>query len=144
MYSALEGVAFEPQHAYDIELREYENGYINRDWIVNVANQGSVATCFMGDTVILILGYIEEWPGVIRVFVIPSVYVPQFAKSVVRFVKNSLARLASDFGYHRMFTESLANEQTDKWMRVLGFECEGTLKKYSANKEDYKMWARVS
>lgn len=139
----IEKVPFIPEHAFAIELRAHEATYIDRDFLVAIGETGICCTCLIDGAILAIVGFFEKWPGVIQVFVIPSIHVPRAPKSFVKYVKAALDRLATDFNYHRLQTESKADEQTDKWMRVLGFECEGVLKSYSSAKEDYKMWARI-
>ena len=135
---------FDIKDAFNINLREQEARSLNRHWLVQMSKLGGTMTILADGIIIAILGYFEKWPGVIQVYVVPSIYVRQHPKHFLKTVKLYLDRLANDFGYHRMQTESLSDDSTDKWMHILGFTCEGLLSQFSSTKEDYKMWARVS
>lgn len=103
----------------------------------------TMAETIMHDGRILgIVAAIEMWQGVYDVAVFPSVHVPNYALTFVRAVKEVLKDPRLDAA-HRLQTCSLADDQTNKWMTILGFEYEGKLRKYTKNKDSYRMWAIV-
>jgi hypothetical protein len=136
-------VKFEDDHARGIVLRDYESRIFNRDWLINVNTYGKILTYMWGDDILAIGGFFEKWKGVARVFVVPSIHTSKCPKSFVQTAREAIDTLYNDLSYHRLETESKADEQTDKWMKFLGFECEGTLRKWSAIKDDWRLWSRV-
>jgi hypothetical protein len=145
MISNLTHRRYEEHDAYDIHLRQHESGLINRKWFTTMLqNENSgLWTFFLGEKIIAIIGFWERWPGVAQVLVVPSIYATECPHQFVRAVKRHIVNMNKVLNYHRLQTESWANDNTDKWMRLIGFTCEGTLKSFSANKDDYRMWAIV-
>lgn len=86
-------------------------------------------------------GYIQLLPGVAEVWLFPSIYFRDHSVTVVREIDGYLAALAETFHWHRIQTVTQNIEQHRKWMKVLGFDEEGVLKKYH-RKQDYIMSAR--
>lgn len=127
-----------------MDLRHQEES-VGRDYVISVANDSVCKTLFCGSNPIAILGFYGMWNGVINVFVIPSRHVQRYAKTFLRVVRSELEALWDDpfLKLHRMETKSLANDETDRWMAWLGFQCEGTMVAYSADRKPYRIWARV-
>lgn len=101
------------------------------------------ATIVRGSTIIAIMGFYELWPGTIEVWVLPSIHIPEYAKSYLRHVKRYINNIKKTFKPHRMQTMAINDELHDKWMGFLGFKKEGIIEKYSADKVDYAMWALI-
>lgn len=136
-------VAFEPWHMDHIQMRQHEVTHLDKVTISAVATMSRAVTMFMDELIVTIIGMMEIAPGVAEVFLVPSIYLPKFRFSVLRELKLFLAMVDVEFGLHRIQTCSLANEQTDRWMEYLGFECEGTLRQFTFDKLDYRMWSRL-
>lgn len=108
-----------------------------------IIDNSTCHTVFAPDgKIIAIMGFHELWAGVIEVFVIPSVHLPKYGKTIVRLAKTHLSNLFKVLDIHRIQSASRATPQIDKWMQVLGFTCEGTMVGYSPGGTDYRMWAR--
>ncbi len=128
----------------NIELREHEceievRRMAARDWTP------AASTLVHDGNIVAIIGYYVLWDGVIEVFVIPSRHLHTCAFQYVRYMKRMVDRLATDdCTLHRIQTRSLADDCTDKWMKLLGFEKEGVLKRFTSNQKDYNMWARLT
>jgi hypothetical protein len=58
-------------------------------------------------------------------------------------IKEFIYKLRERLDIKRIETLSLDCEELNKWHKFLGFECEGTKRKFLKNK-DYKMWAIVA
>lgn len=128
----------------DIELRDHEAQLVNFGKLCEAVKFGHFNTLLSEDKrIVAIVGYIEPMKGVLDVMVIPSIHVPEFALSFIRYVKTALNVIAHMVPAHRMQTFSKADPQTDKWMKILGFECEGTMRQFTSDKQDYRIWARL-
>lgn len=99
---------------------------------MTLIEDGRVLCCF---------GYITLIPGVAEVWLFPSVYVRDHSVSFVREVKGYIESTAQVMKWHRVQTLTQNINQHRKWMDVLGFEEEGTMKKYHEQK-DFIMSAR--
>lgn len=139
----LERIPFKPEHAYQIELREREALLLDRLWLANAGAYAKIITYMWNGKILAIGGYYEKWKGVAKVFAVPGKCIEECPKSYVKAAKEAIEVIYNDFVYHRLETESLADAQTDKWMTILGFHAEGTLEKFSSNKLDFRMWARI-
>lgn len=99
----------------------------------SLVKEGRIITC---------LGGFQLWDGVWEVWQIPSVYVMKYKKEYCQTIRGLLDSAADRIKIWRMQTVSPADELHDRWMKFIGFECEGTFKEYSRFKVDYRMWAR--
>lgn len=136
-------VPCEKAHLDLIDLRTRESEDITREILENVVESSVAVSVITEGRVVAILGYFEQWAGVYEVFLVPSTYLKTYAKSVLPLIKMYLDRLFKEHGAHRLQSSAHDDLQTDVFMEYIGFECEGVLRKYSANKQDYKMWARL-
>lgn len=139
-------VKFEPEHLVALELREHERNHIDKaDMMVYITSMGAQTVTLLDDhgVVIGITGYWVVWENVLHVYVLPSIHVPKYPISFVRTIKRWLDMLFKGYRPHRMQTWSLDDKQTNKWMEILGFHCEGVLQKFTYDKIDYRMWARI-
>jgi len=100
----------------------------------SMVEDGKIITC---------MGLLPMWDGVYEVWQIPSIYVEDYIKSYCKNVLGLLDSAAEKLDIWRMQTKSPADDLHDRWMKFIGFECEGTLKKYSRFGKDYRMWRRI-
>jgi len=100
-------------------------------------------TTFIGDELFYIGAWYEEADGVCRVFVIPSANSLKRPKTLLKTVREWIAKIEQAGWAHRIQTLSLPIDRIDRWMEALGFLYEGTLRQYSKTGQDYKLWSRV-
>lgn len=139
-------VLFNYEHLNLLELQPEYLPVLNMDGVRFVLKQLPLkyadALTLMDDGQILAcFGYVQVLPGVAEVWLLPSVYVNGNAIALVREVDGYLKSTAEIMGWHRIQTVTQDIDQHRKWMKVLGFEEEGVLKKYYQQK-DYIMSAR--
>ena len=67
-----------------------------------------------------------------------SQYSIGFAKCIKRALNSGIFET-----YHRIQIQAMDDDLHNRWLKFLGFELEGVFKKYDAQGNDYKMWARV-
>lgn len=138
----MKNVPFQPAHLDLLVLREHEERCVEVRQFLQTITVGTVTLVDDG-RVIAIMGMYLLWTGVLEVFVLPSVYVGLRPVGYCLFVRKILDRLIkADPTLHRVQTRSLDDEQTNRWMEMLGFTCEGNMEAYTSNKDNYKMWAR--
>lgn len=137
---------FEPAHLLGMQLREHEAERLDLEKLVAVAFAGQAQTIYVNGEAVCIIGYYHIFPSVIELFVVPTVRMPAYALTVIRELKMFLDMLKTDpfLKVHRIQTASIADAQTDKWMRLFGFQCEGTLRQFTEDRLDYRMWSIIS
>lgn len=128
----------------DVRLREQQTILANprvMSMLEHYSGKMDAETLIYDGRIIASMGFIEVVDGVVEVWLIPSIYVKKIPKLFLKTVKSRLEVLAATLGFHRMQTLGLPDEFHEKWMKWLGFECEGCMKNYH-DKKDYLMWAR--
>lgn len=138
-------VPFRPAHADLMEIREFEREILAQraETLVAIAEQGYCGTMMYDGRALGIIGAVKMWKGVFEIFIIPTVYVEKYPLAFVRTVKGLLDSFQESHDVVRFQTESLADELHDRWMKYIGFKCEGTLEKFSSTGLDCRMWARI-
>jgi hypothetical protein len=99
---------------------------------VTLTCDGKILCCF---------GFITRVPGVVEVWLFPSIYVRDHSIVFVREINGYIESTAQVLNWHRVQTLTPDNLLHRKWMRILGFVEEGTMRKYH-EKKDYIMSAR--
>jgi len=139
-------IPFNREHLTLLDAREHERekvipfimpGFLDlaerSPYTYSMVKDGRVVTC---------MGCFQLWNGVWEIWQIPSIYVPQYAKDYCVTIRGILDTAARRINIWRMQTVSPADELHDRWMKFIGFECEGTFKEYSRFKQDFRMWVR--
>ncbi len=144
----VEIVKFHPKHLEISDVREQEiNGILklpdSYERIKILSEIGESITIIYDGRIITCCGFIEVWSGVCEVWQIPSVYITDKPILFARIIKRYLDRLVETFKWHRMQTTSLNDELHRRWMKWLGFEREGLLRRYSYDKQDYVQWGKL-
>jgi hypothetical protein len=134
-------IPFQPIHLKLLELRQTEHDDIGTELLEAIVSMSSCWTFIVDDRIVLIYGFYILFDGVINVFIVPSVYLKNYPKTIVKRAREVL----NDFPecIHRIQSVSPATPEADRWMLALGFVCEGTMVRYSSKGEDYRMWARI-
>jgi hypothetical protein len=139
-------IPFHREHMNLLDARAYEKEKLIpflTPQFFDMAESSPLSYSLVADgRVITCIGCFPLWDGVWEVWQIPSVWVPKYAKEYCRTIKGLLDTISERVHVWRIQTCSPADELHDRWMRFIGFECEGTLKEYSRFKIDYRMWAR--
>jgi len=135
---------FIPQDWQEIDLRQWERENINVESVYAVSSYGQLFTVRQDGRILALMGFWQKWDGVWEVYVYPSIHTPKYPVFYVKRVRNLLRTIARSHNMRRQQTISLADESTDRWMKALGFECEGTLKEFTPKREDCRMWARFN
>lgn len=135
-----------------IELREQEEKNLQGAPLLSLSlqaylQQGTLGAFVDGDTVVALAGYYEPWPGLWEVFIYPSKHVPEYGMMFARYVRKVLHGLIKNRNkhvpVHRVQTEALDDRLHNRWMKFMGFTCDGLMRKYSPTQQDYKLWSIV-
>ena len=137
---------FEPGHLDIIELPDDgdKQSILNSKESIASINKfnGGCITCMIDGRILYIAAYYPLHRGVYEVFVLSSIYVSKYPKTFHREIVSWLEHLRNEEpDVHRFQTHSIADDKHDRWMERLGFVCEGTLKQYTSEKEDRRLWA---
>lgn len=141
-------VLFKPEHIDLAQIRSHEkNGILNipdlKARLTALERIGDAVTLIYDGRIVGFTGFLEMWPGVCEIWLVPTVHIQTAALPVARMLRGYVASLAETFKFHRMQTYAPDDELHNRWMKFLGFHSEGTLEKYSQAKQDYQMWARI-
>lgn len=137
-------VPFQPEHLIYLDMREHERETLDVQsllvqMILPTSHCGSIIS---NGEVVAVMGIVLLWDGVFQVFVVPGKQVKNFGITYVRTIRRLLDAIQETHKPHRMQTWSKADTQTDRWMKLLGFTCEGDMRYFTVSKDDYRMWAR--
>jgi hypothetical protein len=94
---------------------------------------------FEKNEILCIIGYYEYWCNNYNAFLIIS---DKFDKSDAKELKEFIHGKCKELNAQRLETRSQDIEVLNRWHEFLGFEEEGTLRKFMKNK-DYKMWGML-
>lgn len=131
-------------------IREYRNGDIDKLNANTYSQLGSYKDVVDGDIVqkltledngkvIAIIGMFNYWENNwIGFFLIDKDIKPRNIKEL----KRTLYKLIEEKKPARLETNSMDCPTINKWMKFMGFECEGTRRKFMYDK-DYKMWSII-
>ena len=137
---------FEPAHMDVIEMRDVERDFPGKDYLTRIMTvAGPMGWTFVHDGRILgMSGLIAQHPGVVNGYIIPSIYAARYMFHFHRAITRQLDAWERGGLYHRVQTISRDDPQTNRWMEILGFTCEGLLLQFSTAKETYRHWARFN
>lgn len=140
-------IPFKVEHVEVMDVREYELQTTfqlpNIQTGLKIFEQSKTAgTIFYDGRVIAIMGLQELWPGVCELWVLPSKYLREYAIPFSRSIKKAI-NSGILCAYHRVQIQALDDDLHNRWLKFLGFEKEGTLRKYDKFGNNYNMWSRV-
>ena len=149
MQKKFETVPFNVNHLHLMDVRQEEVESIMNlvdveDRFQALANISIDCKTFMYDgRIIFCAGYFEQWPGVIECWMMPSIYVKSVSLGFCRILRGYVNDIIKEFGCHRFQTNSPDDDFHARWMKFLGLEKEGVMKKYTHNQKDYCVYART-
>ena len=140
---------FQLHHIKEIELRDNEKaGLASLPNFLDICRAyemaGNAWTLFSPEGIVCIAGVFPTWPGVGTAWSFTSELVKKYPLSYFKATKKMMEAIADDMGLHRIQTVTRAEDETaSRWACHLGFELEGTMKRYSPDGKDCLMFARV-
>jgi hypothetical protein len=142
-------VEFHPKHFEIMDLRPEEKNAIFSlpdayERFERVAAASVQAATFIHDGRILFCaGFSILWSGVADFWMVPSIYAKAYPLTFYRIAKRYLKVLPETFKLHRMQTTSYDDPFHEKWMNKLGFQKEGTLRKYRPDQSNMCFYGRI-
>lgn len=82
-------------------------------------------------------------PGVGEVWQFPTIHVPKHMVSYSKVFRHYLREILEKGNFRRLQTSCPVDDLHDRWMRFLGFECEGVMRRYGFDGTDRAIWARL-
>jgi hypothetical protein len=136
-------VPFKVEHLDVMDLREHEQSLLSAPGRAELLEKNSIAFTAVIDGRVVLCGGVTPFLGTnADIWIVPSVYVHHYAKTVLSGVRRHLAKLADELAISRMETACLNDELHTRWMTHLGFEPEGIKKGYYMG-HDYMMWGKL-
>lgn len=128
-----------------IDLINTKIAYPSIDWLkancYTSFELGEEAKTYVADGRILFacgMKYINE--GVGSCWVVPSIYVDNYAKSFFKEMKECLDIYSKKMGLHRI--QTCIDEKSVKWIEMLGFKRESVLEKINIDKTDQYLYVK--
>lgn len=139
-------VLFHVEHLNIMDIRPLElETTLRIEGIRNVLSQmkgdSNAITLIHDGRILACMGFFDVGPGVVAVWLIPSIHVEKATIPFVREVNRYLEVTAKVLGWHRAQTLTRIDSFHRRWMKALKFSEESVLKQY-INKEDYILSVR--
>ena len=142
-------IVYKSDHFDLLEIRERElrsigiikNGKERMDLL---SQTGSCFTMIFNGKILGVVGWLEFWPGMCELFVLPTIYLPEAGVVFAKAMKKRLHSFEKIKKFQRIQVRSVKDKLHIRWLSWLGFNIEGTLKNYGVDGEDFLMWARYT
>lgn len=123
-------------------LRERLDGA--RAYWPRVIESGTAFSAFAEGRLLGCAGWVQAWPGVAEVWVWETPAIHDYPVAAHKLIQRAVRHLLNGRGYWRISCEVRAgNERGERWVRALGFEREGLLRKRAPDGADTLLYARV-
>ena len=141
-------IVFKKEHIELMDIREHEWKLISSNTRILAAmeyieNQQCAVTIVHKGVVLAVAGYIEISQGVFEVWVIPSQYLSDNSMAFARLMCYYKNEILSKFDWHRLQIIALDDNLHNRWVKFLGFELEGKLRQWNADKQNFNIWSIV-
>ena|ERR1700678_4813659 len=141
----LQEIPFAKWHLLHVELQPHEKANLPLEAFGNLATSPSAAVwsyLYKGH-VYGFYGYQWMRPGVLEIFIVPSIYVLEYPRQLYEIAKHHFEVAKRLPNLHRMQTFSWDHPVRNRFMERFGFTCEGVCRQYTSDKQDYRMWSFI-
>lgn len=135
-------VKFKKEHLEVMDIREHERVVLSQTNYADILEQDIAVTGIVEGKIVCCGGVGVMHGGNANIWLIPSIYLQDHAKTVVKGLREWLFGIREDFQLQRMQTICLDDELHDRWMKYLGFKRESVMKNYY-NGESRVMYGRT-
>lgn len=126
-----------------MDIREHERALLSMGEYVQELHRKSIAVTGIVDGRIICCGGIVPYAnGNSDIWLIPSIHVDKVKFNFVRELRGWLFGMRESLALNRMQSFCIEDELHTRWMRFLGFEKEGVMRKYN-NGLDYGVWGKI-
>lgn len=130
---------YDPQHLEQLAVREGQS--FEKPSVI----QGDAVTFLFEEKPIAIFGGYQILLGVLQLWGLVSDDVAKCPKSFHKSSKEFLSFVIEKQGIRRVqISVRHGNTQAWRWATALGFRCEGIMRKYGPDSEDYYLFARIA
>lgn len=138
----LEFTTFKKGHLDFFEVADAYEGLpeIYAEMLDQLGQVAQAGTHLIDGKIVYISGYYERLPGNWEVVIIPSKHLPKYAKSIIRDIRLWLHAIKMKTRARRLQTYGEPTEKQDRWLKCLGFTCDGLLPMYDID-GDKKLWS---
>lgn len=147
--SGLEFTSFDPAHLDKLHLADIYDTDPNvlKRWRLlgeNIKNMGIATTVWVNGEVLACVAVVRLYHGVGEVWTLASKRVNKHPLGYIKALRRGITIHMQVMNLWRLHGTIRADfEGAEKWVKTLGFEKEGLLKKYGPSGEDHIMFARV-
>lgn len=138
---------YKPEHLSQIEPREYERELRDKsgvDYSYTFMN-GPAYTVFDGDIPVMAGGIVKLWPEVGEVWLFLSPWFTTHVKTGYQLIRELFEAVLKVNHFRRIQTPICASMPGNiRLVEHLGFECEGTMRRWGPDGQDYKFMALVA
>ncbi len=142
-------IDFHPHHLDVMEIRQEEmEGIMALDDAFTrfeaMAKMSIDCKTFVSDgRIIFCAGFFQLWPGVIECWMVPSKYVENSTLQFCKILRQYVHDIIEEYKCHRFQTTAPDDELHARWMKFLGLEKEGILRKYDHNQKNHCIYSRI-
>lgn len=138
--------SFSPEHVEMGSLRAHERSLFDRvphfkAMLEHLSVMGESWSLFKNGEFIAAGGVIPSHLGYGELWQVPSSQVGNYQLPYCKALKHYVERFVHQ--YSRLQTTCIHDDLHNRWMRFLGFEKEGVLKRYGLDGQDYAIHARL-
>jgi hypothetical protein len=140
-------IPFVPEHLVEMTMQDNPDntGNLDRDTLLRKAQEklnGPAITLIDDENrIVMCGGIINIWQGVGEAWSVSSTIAARYPKSILSTARKFIGRCSE---YHRIQAIVIDGFiRAEKLLAHLGFEREGTMRKYSASGQDYKLFSIV-
>jgi hypothetical protein len=125
-------------------LASYQNaGDLERQW-KEYERMGPAWTLRVGDDVVCCAGLMRLWRGRAHAWLLPSVTMPSYSKTIVLALVDHLRALIHEQQFVRIECHVMKEHQMGRRLvEWLGFKQEAIMERYGPNDEDYVQYALI-
>jgi RimJ/RimL family protein N-acetyltransferase len=110
----------------------------------NLINTGTAFSAFSDGEFLGCAGYAMPWPGVAEVWLWAMPEVKKIPVSLTKLLLRALKHIEKERRVHRISAEvRVGNTRAQRWVSIMGFVYEGTMKKRGPDGSDFMLYARV-
>ena len=110
----------------------------------NIIATGTAYAGFLDQKLLGCGGYASPWPGVAEVWFWETPEVHANPVATHNLIRRGLKYMEQEKGMNRISCEVLVgNARAERWVKLLGFKHEGTMRKRGPNGSDFELYAKV-
>ncbi len=145
MATKLRSRPFKEAHldVFMVEEAHRSECYGGMKYLAHLGKSLQLGTHMLDGRILYISGYYQVLPGVLEVFMHPSIYVKDHPITVIRDVRWWLKYMTDEHRARRLQTWGADTPESERWLTALGFVKEGVLDSYLPDGTAMLIWGRT-